>query len=266
MDSLPANTLHCTQCGGELHPDEGQIFLSCPYCASTVYIDKSQVVFHWYLAPTFDDARARASLARWMAGNQTVKDLDKKSRVVSQSFAYFPIWYFKARSNGKDLVFVEPASATSITEIHNLKLPAGDLRKYNQDIESQSHQPSVPLPSALNWLSQRSGGSQVIEQALVHIPVYTMKYQYKGEIFTAIVEAATGAVFANVYPAKAEAPYLLAGAITGGVYLALAAVPLVGFAVGGTSGAGIGLGICAGLGLLAAPVLFAISAWVAARV
>jgi hypothetical protein len=64
------NAVARTMCG-ELHPDEGQIFLTCPYCGSTVYLDKSQVVFHWYLAPTLDETQARASLARWMSGSQT---------------------------------------------------------------------------------------------------------------------------------------------------------------------------------------------------
>ena len=79
---LPENVVSCAQCGGELHPDEGQIFLTCPYCGSTVYLDKSQVVFHWYLAPTLDEAKAGGALASWMAGNQTVKDLDKKASVM----------------------------------------------------------------------------------------------------------------------------------------------------------------------------------------
>ena len=55
----PEDALTCAQCGGELHPDEGQIFLTCPFCSSTVYIDKRRVVFHWYLAPTLDEAKAR---------------------------------------------------------------------------------------------------------------------------------------------------------------------------------------------------------------
>ena len=102
-DNLPIGELHCTQCGGELHPDEGQIFITCPYCSSTVYLDKSKVVFHWYLAPTLDEEKAQGSLARWMAGNSTVKDLDKKSKLIDQSFAYFPMWYFKYRAgDGKE--------------------------------------------------------------------------------------------------------------------------------------------------------------------
>ena len=65
--------INCSQCGGELHPDEGQIFLTCPYCGATVYLDKSRVVFHWYVAPTLNDQDAVAALYRWMSGSQTVK-------------------------------------------------------------------------------------------------------------------------------------------------------------------------------------------------
>ena len=58
---------------------EGQVFVTCPFCSSTVYLDKSQVVFHWYLAPTLNESDAQGALRRWMAGNQTVKDLDQNS-------------------------------------------------------------------------------------------------------------------------------------------------------------------------------------------
>jgi len=48
------NTILCTQCGGEIHPDEGQIFITCSFCDSTIYVDKGKVVFHWYIDPTIN--------------------------------------------------------------------------------------------------------------------------------------------------------------------------------------------------------------------
>ena len=69
--AAPSEVFRCPQCGGELHPDEGQIFLTCPYCGSAVHADKSRIVFHWYLAATLDEAKARGALARWMAGQRT---------------------------------------------------------------------------------------------------------------------------------------------------------------------------------------------------
>jgi DNA-directed RNA polymerase subunit RPC12/RpoP len=269
MDTpLPENSLLCTQCGGELHPDEGQIFLTCPYCSSTVYLDKERVVFHWYLAPTLDENKARSALARWMAGNETVKDLDKKSQVNGEAFEYFPVWYFKRRSeDGKEEILLEPAAATSVSELRKLKLPAGDLRKYDSSVDPTARPPSVPLETARGWTLERQPSSEKIaEQALVHIPLYTFKYTYQGKSYTAIVEAGTGGVFANIFPAKAEAPYLLAGGVTALVFLCLALIPVIGAATGRASGAGIGFLICAGVGIIAAPLLFALAAWVAAKI
>lgn len=269
MDApLPSITLNCTQCGGELHPDEGQVFLVCPYCSSTVYLDKAKVVFHWYLAPTLDEPRARGALMRWMAGNQTVKDLDKKSHIVSHSFEYFPIWYFRNRvAGGREETSLEPAAATSVSELRKLKLPAGDLRRYSPDIEAQAHAPNVPLDSAVKWAQGRLGSNITpVEQSLVHVPLHTFKYEFKGQPYTALVEAGTGEVFANVFPAKAEAPYLAAGIATALVFLCLATFPLVGMAVEPATGLWVGAGACAAVGLILAPILFGFAAWVAAKV
>jgi len=271
---LPTTSIACSQCGGELHPDEGQIFLTCPFCSATVYLDKSRVVFHWYLAPTLNEQQALGSLNRWMAGNQTVKDLDRKSRVLSQSFQYFPLWYFKFRgAGGKEEVHLEPAAATSVTELRQLRLPAGDLRKVDASIEPQAQAPTVPLDLALGWARnalQPSSASREAktpsETALVHIPVYTFKYAYQNKTYTALVEGATGATLANIFPAKSEAPYQLAGGLAAGIFLCLATFPVLGALISGEEGLTIGAAACLGLGMVAAPLLFALAAWVAAKV
>ncbi len=302
--NLPENQILCTQCGGELHPDEGQIFLTCPFCSSTVYVDKSRVVFHWFVAPTLDESKARAALARWMAGNQTVKDLDRKSSVSEVQFEYFPLWYFKRRlPDRREDVQLVPAAATAVSELRSLRLPAGDLRKYSADIDNVSRPPTVPMQAALGWLVKHTAGSaragsnktsarpgstparrgdsqasrlpgqlgnqaaiDVIEQSLVHVPLYTCKYTYNGGTYTAIVEGATGEVFANIFPAKAEAPYLLVGGLTALVFLCLALFPIIGGATDGKDGAGAGLLACAGAAVIAGPILFALAAWIAAKV
>jgi hypothetical protein len=259
MSDSPVTTLNCTQCGGELHPQEGEIFLTCPYCSATVYLDKSRVVFHWFLTPTLTPEQAAGQLARWMSGNQTVKDLDKKSQVSGQSFQYFPIWFFKVRQGQQENQAIQPAAATSITEINRLSLPAGDLRPYDASVESQAVAPSVPLDAAHEWLAQSRPGGEVSEAALVHIPIFIFKYSYKGSSFTALVEAATGVVLANIYPAKSEAPYYMAAGITALVFLCLAALPLSGFPV--VSGA-----VALVLALIAIPILFFLAVYVASKV
>jgi DNA-directed RNA polymerase subunit RPC12/RpoP len=263
----PQTVVTCSQCGGELHPDEGQVFLTCPYCSSTVYLDKSQVVFHWYLAPTLDEQAAQGALRRWMAGNQTVKDLDQKARITESAFTYFPIWYFKRKRGDIEEILLQLAAATSISELKYMHIPAGDLRKYDPKLDDKAVAPSVPLETALAWLQvNQSEASELVEKALVHLPLYTFKYQHQGQVYTALVEASTGQVFANIFPAKAEAPYMMAGGITALVFLCLATFPIIGALAADSSGFGIGLLVCGGVGLVAAPALFALAAWVAAKV
>jgi hypothetical protein len=261
MPASPATSLKCTQCGGELNPDEGQIFLTCPFCAATVYIDKTQVVFHWSLTPTLNAEQAASELRRWMSGSLTVKDLDKKAQVSGQEFQYFPLWFFKWRIPSGEQVDLEPAAATSISELRTLVLPAGDLKPYDSALDTQAVEPSVPYDAARTWLNNNHPGAEVRESALVHIPLYIFKYLYNNKGYTAVVEAATGRVLSNIYPAKPEAPYLTAGLLTAGVYLCLALACLAGGSLGG-----LGIGLAVLLGLAATPVLFFFAVWIASKV
>ena len=202
-----------------------------------------------------------------MAGNDTVKDLDKKSRILGQTFQYFPVWYFKVKNGEKEQIFLEPAAATSVTELRNINLPAGDLRKYEDSLTVQSVEPSVPLSAAQEWLAQKQVNiQQIVECALVHIPIFTFKYGFNNRMYTAVVEAATGRTLANIFPAKAEAPYLAVGCAAAAVFLCLASI--LALSLVGNSGFSTGIGslICIGGGLVAAPILFAVASWVASRV
>ncbi len=250
-----------------MNPDEGQVFLTCPYCGSAVFLDKSKVVFHWARACTVTPEAAAASLRRWMAGNQTVKDLDTKSRVTSSTFQYFPMWYAKARQNGKETVYLEPAAATSISEIKSLDIPAGDLKKYDPALDAQAVAPSVPYPAMLDWLAaRRVAADQVAEAALVHLPVYIYKYDFAGRSYTAMVEGASGKVFANIFPAKAEAPYFMVAAVATLGFMCVSTFPVIGILSNSGSGAGLGFLAClVGAVLVAVPV-FVLAAVVSAKV
>ncbi|HSB88524.1 MAG TPA: hypothetical protein VLD63_00715 [Anaerolineales bacterium] len=264
---MPDAEVRCAQCGGVLHPDEGQIFLVCPYCGSTVYLDTSKVVFHWALTPTLDEAEARASLARWMAGNETVKNLDTKSNVTAVEFHYFPLWLLKVRDGPGERMVLTPAAATSVTAMKDLPLPAGDLVRYEPALEAESIPPTVPLEAVLGWQTQvGTQPDQIREASLVHVPLFTFKYDFLGRSYTAVVEAASGRVLANLFPAKAEAPYRMVALVTAVVFLCLATFPLAGSSFGSAAGIPLGRLACLVGGVVAAPLAFAVAAWVASQV
>ena len=123
------------------------------------------------------------------------------------------------------------------------------------------------LETALGWLEERHIPQQeIVERSLVHIPLYICKYTFQRNDYLALVEGATGGVVANLYPAKAEAPYQTLAIVSALVFLCLATFPLVGIVLGGESSFLIGVLACLGGGLVAAPILLALAAWVAAKI
>jgi hypothetical protein len=232
-----------------------------------VYVDKSQVVFHYALGCTVTPEAAAAHLRRWMAGNQTVKDLDLKARIVSTTFQYFPVWYCKARVGGRESVYLEPAAATSISELKSLAIAAGDLQKYEAALDAQALPPTVPFTAMVRWLDNRSVKREhLAEASLVHLPIYIFKYAYGDGSYTALVEGSSGKVLANLFPAKPETPYLAVTVFATIGFLLLSCLPLAGYAFGEGTGLLIGTAAYLVLGAAFAAVVFAVAAYVSAKV
>jgi DNA-directed RNA polymerase subunit RPC12/RpoP len=206
--------IKCPQCGGDVKVIEGETFLTCDYCSSAIYIDKSKVVFHYMLKPTIDEAGAAASLRRWMAGSSTAKGLENEAKMNKTEFIYFPIWYFKIKQADKELIKIQPASSSPITGIKSLVIPAGDFRFYGQgDVANPAiKEPSVLYSSAVEWLKNEGvDAGDVSQSSLVHVPLYVFHYNYNQSAYTAIIDGSSGKVMAAEYPSKQELPYLVVG-------------------------------------------------------
>jgi len=207
--------IKCPQCGGDGKVIEGETFLTCEYCSSAIYIDKSKVVFHYMLKPTIDEAGAAASLRRWMAGSSTAKGLENEARMTKTEFIYFPIWYFKIKQADKELIKIQPAAPSPIPGLKSLNIPAGDFRFYGPgDVANSSiKEPSVLYSSAVEWLKNEGvDATGVSQSSLVHIPLYVFNYNYGDSSYTAIIDGSSGKVMAAQYPSKQELPYIVVGA------------------------------------------------------
>jgi DNA-directed RNA polymerase subunit RPC12/RpoP len=235
--------IKCTQCGADVTVQQDETFIDCPYCASALFLDKKKVVFHYLIHSNFKPNEAEGNLKRWMSGNHTVKDLDLKSQIVKSEFYYFPVWYFKTKDSSGDKIHLQPASATSVSEIKKLQIPAGALKFYDKNVHNDHEivKPDVLYDSAQAWL-QSSGIdlNTVSEAALVHIPFYQFHYNFGGQSYTALVEASSGQVYANIYPAKSEAPFrvLFAMGITAFILASIVCYVLA-FVIGSGFGEGI---------------------------
>ncbi|MBP6016545.1 MAG: PepSY domain-containing protein [Candidatus Promineofilum sp.] len=261
-DSQATTQLLCQQCAAALVVEAGARYATCEFCGTVNFLDKSQAVLHYAVRPTIDDAQAAAALRRWMAGNQTVKGLDTHARIESQQFQYFPMWLAITTENGREEVHLKPAAALSIVELGNLRVPASDLMPYDDAMDSAAIRASVPVTAVRAWLAENEGlaAGAIGEISLVHVPIYQFKYRYKDGSYTALVDAATGQVFAAIFPEKFELPYVSIGGFGCLAYFLAALIPIITYTVVGNA-AGLGIGT---LIYIAVAVALAIPIFIAA--
>jgi len=229
-----ASHLECPQCGGDNPLPSGARLLVCQFCDAALFVDRSGLVSHYRLPRMLDRGEAESALRRWMAGNDTVKDLDKKATGVRLTPLLFPVWMFRRRGAAGEEVFAQPAAATPEPAVADLSVPAGKLEPYRGGEEGgaggeedgeERIEATVPLETARGWLGQshgtggkggtggEGGAGALLESALVHVPFWRASYDFGGRTYSALVEASTGVVLASVFPEKAEAPYFLVAAL-----------------------------------------------------
>lgn len=211
--------LQCPQCGGDNPLPSGARLVTCQFCDAALFVDRSGLVSHYRLPRLLDRGKAEGALRRWMAGNQTVKDLDSKATDVTLTPLLFPVWMFRLRTSEGEVVHAEPAAATPEPALADLRVPAGQLQPWRAGAAEEGVETTaatVPLETARGWHDQQAGAGgpgRMVETALVHVPLWRATYVFGGRTYTALVEASTGDVFASIFPEKAEAPYYLVAAL-----------------------------------------------------
>lgn len=262
MAEIEATTqLLCKQCAAALVVEQGAKYATCEFCGTVNFLDKSEAVLHYAVRATIDETQAAAALRRWMAGNQTVKGLDTAAQIESQVYQLFPMWLARTEVGGDEEVHLKPAAALSIVELGNLRVPAADVEPYDYAMDADAIQATIPVTAVRTWLAENEGiaAGAIQEIALVHVPIYQFKYRYKENSYTALVDAATGQVFAAIFPEKFELPYVSIGAFGCFAYFLAALIPLVSFFINDSIG-GVGIGSLIYLGVaiaLAVPIFIA---------
>lgn len=268
MSDFVATNVLCYQCGGLLAIETGSQFVTCSFCQATNFVDKGRAVFHYVVRATVNEESAVAALRRWMAGNATVKDLDKKAQIARPVFELFPMWLIRVKREGQEKVLLQPAAALSVSELKQMTIPASDLEPYHTAADEVAVKPTVPYETMVRWLAdeQQIPAGAIQESALVHLPIYHCHYQFNGQQYTAVVDGASSQLFANIFPAKAEAPYRTLGVIAFLAYFCLALLPLIGYFSGQAAGLGIGVVAYFCLAALLAVPIFGAALYISAKV
>jgi len=231
--------------------DTGTQFLKCSYCSSQIFIDRSGAGFYYALPFMVSESSALGIFKRWAAGSTRAKDLDKRAQIAGVRKEYFPVYLFKRDVDGKERVLVEPAGSTTLPGLHSLKVPAGDLKIYDDSFDiagAKLVKPDIEMVSYMNGLPGKAK-----EQALVYFPLWKVDYVFDQRRYEAIVDGSAGEVFVSDFPARSSNAYI---AVAGIGFLAFVAEGLM---------ATVNLPLAVGLMVVTVAGVFASALFVAKR-
>ena len=236
----------CPKCGAKVDFDAGNKFVRCSYCSSLIFIDRSGAGFYYILPFMVKEDNAVGIFKRWAAGPTKAKYLDQRAQLAGSKRQYFPVYMFKRTVDGKEVVRVEPAGSTTLPGLHDLKVPAGDLKVFDAQYDVGGVpmiQPDIEMSA---YLDKLPGTGR--EQALVFFPIWTLDYVHEGKRYQVVIDGSSGEVFASDFPKRGSGPYMavagvgfvafMAEALFAGVNPGLAAM-LIAVTVAGVFGASL---------------------------
>jgi len=244
-------TVNCPKCAAPVTLDPGVKFVKCPYCSSQVYIDKTGAGFYYAIPFMVDENSAIGVFRRWAAGSTKAKDLDKLAQLAGVRKQYFPVYMFKRDVNGVEQVFIETAGSTTLPGLHNLKVPAGDLKIFDATFDAGGAELIKPDIEMMPYMNSLPGKPK--EQALVFFPIWKIDYVFNQKRYEVVVDASSGEVFASEFPTRSSSAYI--------------AVAGLGFVAFVSEGVVATYSLLAGVGLMAVTVVgvFALALYVARR-
>ena len=199
-------SIKCPKCAAPVTFDAGTKFVKCSYCSSQVYIDRTGAGFYYAVPFMVDEANAVGTFRRWAAGSTRAKDLDKLAQIAGVKKKYFPVYHFKRDVNGKEQVYVEPAGSTTLPGLHNLKVPAGDLKIFDAAFDVGGAEMIKPDIEMVSYLSSLPGKPK--EQALVFFPIWKLDYVFAQKRYEVIIDASSGEVFSSEFPQRSSGAYM----------------------------------------------------------
>jgi len=204
-------TVNCPKCAAPVPFDPGVKFVKCPYCSSQVYLDRTGAGFYYAIPYMVDETNAIGMFRRWAAGSTRAKDLDKQAQIAGVKRHYFPVYMFKRDINGAEQVFVEPAGSTTLPGLHNLKVPAGDLKIFDPSFDTKGAEMIKPDIEMMSYLNALPGKPK--EQALVYVPIWKVDYVFDQKKYEVVVDGSSGEVFASLFPTRSSGAYMLVAVV-----------------------------------------------------
>lgn len=185
----------CSQCNGKFNVTSTEQMVTCDYCSSTLFLDLSGTVLHYYIEPTLDIRSAMKYVSRWLASH----DIPVKHTMESSELFYYPVWFME---RGEHTTWTPVGANLGIDE-SCLAFPVGDRKLFKPDIikEARIEMPTLDLQAILKrWDVERITDSKKQKICLIHVPIFSVNYFHSGRIYNLLINASTGKASALELP------------------------------------------------------------------
>lgn len=217
----------CVKCGGAVPLERDEAFLRCPFCDSTLFMDRASTFLHLNMAASLRETQAQDRLARELQRLEIPpQPVDSVEKLL------LPFWEIR----GGSTTTTEPAFAPIPDPLAGYRIPAGGASARG----GSGAEEFAPVECAETASARWEGGAPQ-GLSLVSVPFY--RITFGGRQFSAWVDGVSGAVFPVQFPpSNASANHQRALKLFVGLFalfaLEAALIPSAGlgfFAVAGTA-------------------------------
>lgn len=183
----------CPQCSALLTvPHQVDTFV-CSYCGSSLRSGEGLRLHRLVQRPSVTREGAVGFLRSWFAGDDGPADLEREARFELGDLRHFP--FLRTRRTGADRV--APLASLPSVEVMSLA---------NVPAQLVAEEPPVSVDEELlsKELKQAAADPESREVLIERRAYYPVQYSYRGDRYSAIVDAGAGRVLAAYRPARRE--------------------------------------------------------------
>lgn len=179
--------IRCANCSAEIALERDEEFLVCPFCNSSLYLDRAHTFKSFLLKPAVSSAGAADRLAQELARREIPPAPASGSEALLA-----PFWGVRGEAMQETVPAFSPVPAL----LQGYRLPSADALNFD---DSQTGGFAV-LPCSESSSSRWEGREDVSSFALYRVPFHKLSFGAGAVSYSAWVDAVTGKVYMDLAP------------------------------------------------------------------
>jgi len=180
--------VRCAQCSGAIPLERDDAFLSCPFCGSTLFLDRAETFVRLDVAPTLGAARARDLLAQALHAREVppavIRAVEPKR---------LPFWAVR----GAEATTTQAAFSPLPGMLSGFRIPTAGVSVAAEEEPGPFERVECAGTATTRWADRGAPAGL----ALFGVPFYRLTFGVEGgRGYEAWVEAATGQIYLGELP------------------------------------------------------------------